>query len=259
MKSAPTLRSMIALALLTSDAASTPPAATSASPIIRADAVAAVRRGLRRAFSRASRPIDPQRRGSTLPMPPTTGRLRNGLSIAAPRKMPSAPTPTHRMPALPTRPAAMPATPAARTDGAQRPPRRRSEEAGRATSSRIAATGGMCVARRAGATADATVTTTPRDVGPDHGVGLEHEAVAGEVPEERARPGPAAPSTSSTPSPSPMVDPSRPDDEGLDEHGEVDLPPAGAEGAQQRELAAALGDQHAERVEDDERARRRSR
>jgi len=36
---------------------------TSARPIIRADAVAAVRRGLRRAFSRDSRPTVPKSRG----------------------------------------------------------------------------------------------------------------------------------------------------------------------------------------------------
>ena len=56
MKSAPTLLSICALADVTIDAAMMHIVVVSAMPIISADAVAAVRRGLRRAFSRASRP-----------------------------------------------------------------------------------------------------------------------------------------------------------------------------------------------------------
>ena len=42
-----------------------------------------------------------------------------------------------------------------------------------------------------------------------------------------------------------MVEPMHPDDRGLDDHGPVDLAAARAERPQQRELPAALGDQHA--------------
>ncbi len=45
------------------DAATTDSAATRATPIMRAAAVAPVRRGLRRAFSRLSRPMDPNSLG----------------------------------------------------------------------------------------------------------------------------------------------------------------------------------------------------
>ena len=51
-----------------------------------------------------------------------------------------------------------------------------------------------------------------------------------------------------------MVEPIDPDDRGLHDHGPVDLSAARPERPQQCELPAALGDQHAERVEDDERA-----
>src|SRR4029079_2707805 len=57
MKSAPTLLSIWALADVVIDAAMTDIVVVNAMPIIKADAVAAVRRGLRSAFSRARRPV----------------------------------------------------------------------------------------------------------------------------------------------------------------------------------------------------------
>ena len=70
MKSAPTLLSIWALADVVIDAAITDIVVVSAMPIINADAVAAVRRGFRSAFSRASLPVVPQMRGRTRPSPP---------------------------------------------------------------------------------------------------------------------------------------------------------------------------------------------
>ncbi len=69
-----------------------PTAVTRASPIISAAAVEAVRRGLRMAFNRPSRPGTPRASG-----PPTTratGRASSGDRPATPRKVSRAPTPT---------------------------------------------------------------------------------------------------------------------------------------------------------------------
>ncbi len=60
------------------DAAMTATAAISATPIISAAAVDAVRRGLRIAFSLASRPGTPRRRASGRPRAPATGRTSSG-------------------------------------------------------------------------------------------------------------------------------------------------------------------------------------
>ena len=67
---------------------------TSATPIIRAEAVAAVRRGLRTAFSRASSPRTPTARGSSAPRTRITGRASTGASVATPSNEPSAPSMT---------------------------------------------------------------------------------------------------------------------------------------------------------------------
>ena len=59
---------------------------TRARPIISAAAVAAVRPGLRTAFSRASRPGTPRSRSSGRPTRDASGRTSRGLSRATPRK-----------------------------------------------------------------------------------------------------------------------------------------------------------------------------
>ena len=69
-----------------SDAPNTAMAETSASPTIRAEAVWAVRRGLRMEFSRPSRPDMPSRRASGRPMTLAIGRATAGASIATPTK-----------------------------------------------------------------------------------------------------------------------------------------------------------------------------
>ena len=53
------------------------------------------------------------------------------------------------------------------------------------------------------------------------------------------------------PRPTPSVAPSRPIDERLEQHRPDDLPSRGPQGAEQRQLAAALGDQDREGVDDD--------
>ena len=208
MKSAPTLRSIVALALLVTEEPRTPPAATSASPTMSADAVAAVRRGLRRAFSRESRPVVPQIRGSGRPMAATAGRLANGLSPATPRKTRSAPMPTQRMPASASRPAAMLAMPRPRTATPTRA-RRRRDDSGRATSSRRAAIGGILVARRAGPIAATTVTTMPTRKAHITVLACRIRPLAGMSP-MKALMTARRPMDSSTPRPRPRIEPSRP-------------------------------------------------
>ena len=174
MKSAPTLRSMVALALLVIERAEDTAGRTSASPTIRAEAVAAVRRGLRRAFSRESRPVGPQIRGSGTPMPPTAGRLTKGLSMATPRKTqrPDADPEDAGVGEQPGRHAAMPS---GEDDGCRRSHGGRRDASGMATSSRSAAIGGILVARRAGADGRHDGHDDADEVRPEHRVGLEDQ------------------------------------------------------------------------------------
>ena len=86
MKSAPTVSSTTWFTDAFVDAAITPMAVISARPIASAPAVAAVRRGLRRPFSRASRPTEERANGaaSTSSAPrATTGATANVPSSAA--------------------------------------------------------------------------------------------------------------------------------------------------------------------------------
>ena len=75
-----------------SDAASTVTIATSPSPIMSAEAVDAVRRGLRMAFSRPSLPWIPRRRIGA-PITPASGRAPSGNRIAMPTNVAAAPRP----------------------------------------------------------------------------------------------------------------------------------------------------------------------
>ena len=252
MKSAPTLRSIVALALLVTEEPRTPPAATSASPTMRADAVAAVRRGLRRAFSRESRPVVPQIRGSGRPMAATAGRLANGLSTATPRKTSSAPMPTQRMPASASRPAAMLAMPKPRTAAADQ---------SAATQGRLGQ--GDVVAQRrdrrdlGGPTGRADRRHDGDDdadqEGPHHRVGLQDQTARRDVTDERADDSPKADGQEHT-EPEAEYRAEEADGGRLGDDRTVHLAAARPERAQQSELAAALRDQHRERVEDDERA-----
>ena len=74
-------------------AASVATSVTSARPIISADAVEAVRCGLRRALSRASRPAAPPSRAAGAPSEAASGRTSRAAKSATPMKIRSAPTP----------------------------------------------------------------------------------------------------------------------------------------------------------------------
>ena len=79
---------------------------TSASPIMRAAAVTAVREGLRTVFSRASRPVIVVSRSIGQPTTAAIGRTSCGLTIAVPRKRSTAPSPivVSRLPVEPKEP-----------------------------------------------------------------------------------------------------------------------------------------------------------
>ena len=137
---------------------------TSASPIISAAAVTAVRLGLRIAFSRASRPATPRNRSSGSPTAPAIRGTSRGLSSATAMNSAIAPTPSM----LSACSAGAPPNNANRIASApmiSRPQdrilRRRVGGGGTAASSRIAARGGTRVARRAGARLATIVTMVP--------------------------------------------------------------------------------------------------
>ena len=69
---------------------------TRPTPIISADALAAVRLGLRMAFSRASLPVTPRSRGSGAPIARLSGSEIVRPSTDTPKKTSSTPTPTIR-------------------------------------------------------------------------------------------------------------------------------------------------------------------
>ncbi len=77
-----------------SDAPNTAIADTRASPTMSAEAVCAVRRGLRMEFSRPSCPGVPSSAASGRPSTLDSGRAIAGASIATPTKTHTAPTPT---------------------------------------------------------------------------------------------------------------------------------------------------------------------
>ena len=166
---------------------------TSASPITSADAVIAVRRGLRIALARASAPGGPKRRNGA-PMARTAGRATAGSSITTPTSTPNAPNATTctwskmpltsraraspydeqrapRRPARPVRP---------RRDGRSRRPR------GSGTSA-IAATGGTRAARTAGIAAATTVTSDADDERHDDRAAEHHGRRLREVEPELAQ------------------------------------------------------------------------
>src|SRR3970282_2859294 len=83
MKSAFNVRSRTASVEAFADSPNTATNTTNPRPIIRADAVAAVRRGLRIAFSRPSLPGTPARRIGA-PRVPDTGLAISGVRLATP-------------------------------------------------------------------------------------------------------------------------------------------------------------------------------
>jgi hypothetical protein len=97
MRSALIAWSTLLVADFDSEAPNTDIAATRARPIMRAEAVWAVRRGLRIEFSRPSLPGSPRSRASGRPITPASGRAIAGESMVTPTKMPDAPAPTSAM------------------------------------------------------------------------------------------------------------------------------------------------------------------
>ena len=147
-----------------SPAASTATSVTSASPIISAAAVEAVRAGLRIAFSRASRPAraaERARRASRAR--DASGRTRRGASSATPMNSATMPTPiASRRVAVDGRPTnsadeqQRERRPRSRASAASGPKRAR-RDGGSTAPSRTAAIGGTRVARSAGRSAASTV------------------------------------------------------------------------------------------------------
>ena len=155
-KSAPTAPEMVAATLAFRDEPSTVTALIRASPIINAAAVAAVRRGLRTAFSRPSRPGS--RREKIRPTPAVIGRLTSGESIAMPMKASSVPRPSSWMP--PSRSDLVMAAAPSTSTMLPMIVCRFSERSGVAAS-RSAASGDTRLALRAGMIAATTVTMVP--------------------------------------------------------------------------------------------------
>ena len=128
MWSALTAWSALLVADRDNEAPNTDIAATRARPTMSAEAVWAVRRGLRMEFSRPSLPGSPSSRASGRPITLDIGRAIAGASMAAPMKTATAPRPTSAMAGLAS-PMASRITP---TRARAAPPmnRRRSETAG---------------------------------------------------------------------------------------------------------------------------------
>ena len=147
--------------------ASTATTVTSASPIISAEAVEAVRLGLRIEFERARSPATPPMTVAGRPRNEARGRARLGATIATPMKSPRTPTPraSRRGPVeTPWAKNAAKTTTAsatAQTTTATAGPNRAKREGGSTEPSRTAAIGGTRVARIAGRRLASTVTIVP--------------------------------------------------------------------------------------------------
>ena len=133
-----------------------------ASPIISADAVAVVRRGLRREFWPARFPTVPNTRRYVAWAAARNGRLITGLTAVTPSSTTRIPRPSTQPPRgtsvnspapIAAAPTPMPTSPSSS--------RRWIEVSGSAMSSRSACTGAIRVVRRAGSHAAAIVTRTP--------------------------------------------------------------------------------------------------
>ena len=224
---------------------------TSATPIMSAAAVDAVRRGLRTAFSRASRPGMPRQRGSGAPMARPTGRAITGPSTATPMNRANTPRPTSWIPPSPNSPTG------ARPRRAPRS-RRRSRCAGRGAAtpprSRAAPPSGRSrAARRAGSRAATNVTITPSAIEITNVDGLITRSDVG-TSKPNAPITARSPIARPRPTPTPTIDATNPTRNASPSTDVPHLAARRAERAEQRELARPLGDDDRERVDDDERA-----
>ena len=161
------------------DAANTVMNATRPMPIINADAVAEVRRGLRVAFSRAIVPAIPRKRGSGEPISRANGRAMTGPSTATPTNTARAPSATGPTPP-PDKPMARNAAPNSITTVPMTA--RRTDVPVRSTAtSRSAAIGATFPALRAGKYAASTVTIVPTTIEMTIVLGFTTVPVAGSL------------------------------------------------------------------------------
>ena len=242
-KSARTLSSMICANDCFADAPMIDTSVTSARPIISADAVVAVRRGLRIAFSRASTPDMPRRRAGTQPRKlRRPGAPPSGLSIATPMNTRNAATPT--TPAAPPGTSSELTSPkrpsAARTMPmtASRPPIRYRRAPLVAIDRAVAHRGDRRHARGA---ARRRQRRHERDDGAgdqrdDDRPGEDHRRFGSGSSKPNAASRPCSPMATSTPSAEPEHRRQQPDDERLRRDRPRDLLARRAERAQQREL-----------------------
>ena len=231
---------------------------TSATPIMSAAAVTAVRPGWRTEFSRASWPVMPVARSIGRPMTFASGRTSRGESSATPRKVSAAPPPMNEIAALsdfrlPKSPTHMSPTPIASSTPAPMAIRRPRPRCIGTTPSRRASTGGTRMARIAGAMLATRLTTVPtRIVTITVRLSMTTPLLGRSAPKalNSVRRSAAVP----MPSRKPTTPPTKPSSEPLVDDRPPDLAARRAEGAQQRELAHALGDGDREGVEDQEGA-----
>ena len=147
-----------------SDEANTAAALTRATPIISAAAVADVRRGARPAFSLASLPGRPKTLATGQPISLVTGRATVDETLATPRKINRPPPPARvSRPIVPPGRANRPSTNITAPTSVTRTPAtsRLLLMASKPSSGRIAATGGILAARRAGMITESSVMPTP--------------------------------------------------------------------------------------------------
>ena len=135
---------------------------TTPTPTISAEAVPAVRRGLRRAFCRASAPVIPRSRGSGHPRSALAGRATVGPSMTMPMRVSTAPRPARMRTLLPL-PMAAVTTTSTPSAASTIPAIARGVEAllRSIATSRRAASGATRDALMAGTTPASSVTTTP--------------------------------------------------------------------------------------------------
>ena len=199
---------MMAAPDATNDDASTLTQPTSPRPMVRAPAVAAVRRGFRMAFSRPSLPDTLVRRTMGHPMAAAMGRATSGMTRNTPRNVRAAPSPTSAIPPSANSPTDSAAAPRATTI----PPvidRRVSEPTCSVAAPVRAAMGGTFDARRAGPRAAKTVTSEPVTIETTIVRGWMIVPVAGR-PMPKARRRPCSPIATRMPTPTPIADATTP-------------------------------------------------
>ena len=239
-------------------AANTVTNTTTARPIISAPAVTAVRPGLRTAFSRARRPVMPLSFSSGQPQIEASGRTSRGLNIETPKSVATAPPPTSAAAALassvpPKRPAHVIPMPARKRSTAKAVKMRPRVRLSGSSASSSAAIGVTRVARSAGTSAEASVTRIPTASAttivrvsitvPVFGRSMPKRLEDGVERRRRTRCRPARRGRAE-----------HSEQQRLEDRAAEDLAAAGAQRAQQPELADPLGDRDREDVEDQEAA-----